>query len=98
LLALLVTFVSARSVCAQVESGLHARPRIEQSIDETNRVAVAGNTHPEARPANDRGPVANNFVMEHMPLQLKRSPEQELALEQFLDELHTILLRSRHLD
>src|SRR5712671_2999989 len=74
---------------AQVESGLHARPRITQSINEMDRVALQGNTHPEARLANDRGAVPNDFSMEHMLLQLKRSPEQEQALQQFIDELHT---------
>src|SRR5216683_692209 len=77
------------AVNAQVESGLHARPRITQSINEMDRVALQGNTHPEARLANDRGAVANDFAMEHMLLQLKRSPEQEQALQQFIDELHT---------
>src|SRR5437879_2479307 len=77
------------AVNAQVESGLHARPRITQNINEMDRVALQGNTHPEARFANDRGAVANNFAMDHMLFQLKRSPEQEKALQQFIDELHT---------
>src|SRR5260370_9610120 len=77
------------AINAQVESGLHARPRITQSINEMDRVALQGNTHPEARLANDRGAVANDFAMEHLLLQLKRSPEQEQALQQFIDELHT---------
>src|SRR6266403_202636 len=76
-------------VNAQVESGRHARPRIRQGINEMDRVALPGNTRPEARFANDRGPVSNNFTMEHMLLQLKRSPEQEAALQQFIDDLHT---------
>ena len=50
---------------------------------------LGGNTHPEARLANDRGAVANGFALEHMLLQLKRSPEQELALQQFLSELQS---------
>src|SRR5260370_3479037 len=77
------------AVNAQVESGLHARPRIAQIINEMDRVALQGNTHPEARLTNDHGAVANDFSMEHMLLQLKRSPEQEQALQQFIDELHT---------
>ena len=82
-LVVLAVLIAAPSVNAQVESGLHARPRITQIIDETNRVALAGNTHPEARPANDRGAVANDFAMEHMLLQLKRSPEQERRFSNF---------------
>src|SRR6266566_3272462 len=85
----LAALVAAPSVCAQIESGVHARPRITQSVDEMNRVALEGNTRPEAKAENDRGTVAAAFTMEHMLLQLKRSPEQELALQQFIDELHT---------
>jgi hypothetical protein len=61
----LTTLVAATSVYAQVESSLHARPRITQGIDEASRAILEGNTHPEARPSNDRGPVASGFVMEH---------------------------------
>jgi hypothetical protein len=86
--AVFAVLASTSSVGAQIESGMHARPRITQGFDETNRVVLEGNTHPEARFANDRGAVANEFAMEHMLLQLKRSPEQELTLQQFLDELH----------
>ncbi|HKW31740.1 MAG TPA: protease pro-enzyme activation domain-containing protein [Candidatus Acidoferrum sp.] len=96
---ILAALVAASSAFAQAESRVHARSqttpsqvtqaRIKQSIDETNRVALRGNTRPEAVLANDRGPVANDFLIEHMLLQLKRSPEQEKALQQFLDELQT---------
>ena len=79
----------APSVEAQVESGLHSRPRITHKVDETDRVALVGNTHPEARAANDRGVVANDFALEHIFLQLKRSPEQDQAVQQFIDELQT---------
>src|SRR6267142_155636 len=88
-LFVLAVLMTAPTVQAQVESGVRARPRIVQSIDETNRVALEGNTHPKANPANDRGAVANDFPMEHMLLQLKRSPEQEQALQQFIDGLNT---------
>ncbi len=88
-LVVLAVLIAAPAVNAQVESGLHARPRITQSLDDLNRVVLEGNTHPEARPANDHGAVANDFAMEHMLLQLKRSPEQEQAVQQFIDELQT---------
>ena len=51
-------------------------------------VTLAGNSRPEANTANDRGPVANTFPMEHMLLQLRRSAEQEQALIQLIDQLH----------
>ena len=93
-LAVLIALIAAPSVFAQAETRAHAglrstQARIKQAIDETNRVALRGNTRPEAVLANDRGLVANDFPMAHMLLQLKRSPEQEQALQQFLDELHT---------
>lgn len=67
-----------------------SRKLFTQAIDEANRVALRGNTRPEAAVfANDRGPVHSDFAMEHILLQLKRSPEQEQALQQLLDELHT---------
>ena len=85
----IVAFFSVPCSTAQVESGLRSRPRIVQAVDEANRIALPGNVRPEARPENDRGRVADALSMEHMLLQLKRSPEQEQALQQFIDELHT---------
>src|SRR5277367_1581481 len=67
----------------------YARAQITQRIDESQRVTLAGNTRPEARAENDRGPVAPDFAMEHMLLELRRSPEREQALQQFTDELQT---------
>ena len=60
---------------------------ITQSVDESKLVTLTGNTRPEARAEYDRGLVANNLPMEHMLLQLKRSPEQERELRQLIDEL-----------
>jgi hypothetical protein len=72
-----------------VDSGQHSRALITQKIDESARVPLAGNTRPEANAGNDRGPVAGNFPMEHMLLQLRRPPEQEQALQEFIAEQQT---------
>ena len=64
-----------------------SRILITETISETKLVTLAGNTRPEATAANDRGRVADGFRMEHMFLQLRRAPEQERALEQFIDQL-----------
>jgi subtilase family serine protease len=64
------------------------RPLITQNINEANLLTLAGNTRPEAGAANDRGRVQDDFAMDHMLLQLQRSPEQEAELEQFIDSLH----------
>jgi hypothetical protein len=82
-------FLLSSSAAAQSESGRHARVLVTQHLDDEKRVTLHGNTRPEARHENDRGPVHGNYPMDHMLLQLRRSPEQELALQQFLEELHT---------
>jgi subtilase family serine protease len=60
---------------------------ITQGVNESKLVTLAGNTRPEAGAKYDRGPVADSLPMEHMLLQLRRSPEQERELQQFIDEL-----------
>ena len=61
---------------------------ITQNVDESKLVTLGGNTRPEAKAKYDRGLVADNLLMEHMLLLLKRSPEQERELEKLIDELH----------
>jgi len=73
---------------AQTQVSSHARPLITQNIDESKLVTVVGNTRPEVSVAHDRGIVANDFSMDHMLLQLRRTPEQEQALKLSIDELH----------
>ena len=69
-------------------AGSPARPLITDAIDESYLVTLAGNTRPEANALNYRGAVADGFRMDHMFLQLRRPPEQENALEQYIDELN----------
>ena len=57
-------------------------------MDENKLVTLAGNTRPEATPENDAGAVPDDFSVDHMMLQLKRSPQQEQAVEKLIDELH----------
>ena len=59
---------------------------ITGAIDESRLFTLRGNTRPEANAKNDRGPVADDFRMEHMFLQLKRAPETEAALKEFMDQ------------
>ena len=82
-------FFDAPCANGQAESGRYSHPRIVQQIEESKRVSLLGNVRPEARLENDRGRVADTFAMEHMLLQLKRSPEQEQAVQKFIDELQT---------
>src|SRR5882672_9683205 len=62
--------------------------RITQAIDETQLVRLHGNVHPLARPEFDQGAAPPSLPMERMLLILKRSPEQEAALDQLMTEQH----------
>jgi subtilase family serine protease len=68
-------------------SGAQSTALIGQPINEGQRVTLFGNTRPEATSANDAGPVADNFSMPHMLLQLNRSNEQQQQLEQLAAQL-----------
>ncbi len=70
-----------------VDTGQSARGLITQGVDEGNLAPLRGNTRPEATPKNDRGSVADEIPMAHLLLQLRRPPEQQSALERFLDEV-----------
>jgi subtilase family serine protease len=62
-------------------------PQVVRAIDEHALVALTGNVHPLARAEFDRGAVADTLPLEHLLLQLKRSPNQQRALEQQIDAL-----------
>ncbi len=66
----------------------HPVATVRESVDETKRVVLDGNTRPEATVENDRGAVAADFPLSHLLLQLKRSPERESALRQTIEDLH----------
>ncbi len=85
LLAVLASLYLLVVPAAQAQSSQHVL--ITQNIDESRLVTLSGNTRPEARAKYDRGLVADNLAMDHMLLQLKRSPEQERELQQLIDEL-----------
>jgi subtilase family serine protease len=61
-----------------------ARVLITRPIDAGKLHTLAGNTRGEANAQNDRGKVADTFAMDHMLLQLQRSPEREQALQDFI--------------
>jgi subtilase family serine protease len=61
--------------------------RIVDTIDETQLVSLPGHTHPLAIAKFDQGPVPDSLPLEHMFLELRRSPEQEERLERALREI-----------
>jgi hypothetical protein len=60
--------------------------RVTQAVDMQNLVTLPGNTHPLARPEYDRGAAPDSLPTGRILLVLQRSPEQEAALRQLLDE------------
>jgi hypothetical protein len=58
--------------------------RIVQPVNDSRLVRLTGNTHPLARAEFDRGPVDPQLPMERMLMLLKRSPEQDEALNAFM--------------
>jgi hypothetical protein len=62
------------------------RSRILQPVDEARVTTLSGNTHPLARPEFDQGPLSDRTPLNHIVLLLQRSPEQESALQQLLDQ------------
>jgi subtilase family serine protease len=63
--------------------------RIVNPIDESQLITLQGTVHPLANAANDRGAAPESMQLERMHLVLKRSSSQELALRQFIGNLHT---------
>jgi subtilase family serine protease len=57
---------------------------------------LKGNVHPLAQPRYDQGAVPDSFPAERMLLLLQRSPEWETALQQFLQDAHTLGSPSYH--
>src|ERR1017187_724010 len=88
--------ISALILALDLGAYAQAPPLITQPIDESNPVTLAGNLRPEANAANDRGPVPDSMRIEHMLLQLQRSPQQEQAVEKLVDQLHNPQSPSYH--
>ena len=61
---------------------------IRQPIDESSLVTLSGNVHPLAAAQYDRGAADLSIPADRMLLVLKRSPQQDTDLQQFLNELH----------
>lgn len=62
---------------------------ITSPIDESQLVTLEGNTTAAALHANnDRGPVADGLVFDHLLLTLKLAAETEMRLEKLIDSMH----------
>jgi hypothetical protein len=77
----------AASAPASSQSQLPApRSRIVQAVDDARVTTLSGNTHPLARPEFDQGALADATPLSRIVIILQRSPEQESALQQLIDQ------------
>ncbi len=60
---------------------------VTSAINEGQMVEVKRSVHPAARTEFDQGAAPDNLPLERMLLVLKRSPERQAALDQFLNEV-----------
>ena len=74
---------------AAAQSQNPPRPLVSQAVDESKSVMLRGTVHPLAQARFDQGAVPGSFAANRMLLMLNRSPEQEAALRQFLNDVHT---------
>ena len=84
-LLLFATLFTIFSLSATAQTK-QAAARITQAIDEANLVTIRGSVNPLARAGFDQGVVADSRPMNHMLLVLQRSPQQETALRNLIDE------------
>src|ERR1700720_4734172 len=86
--AILLTFPGSRASAqtkpdsASATQAVAIPARITQAIDETQLTTLKGNVHPLARPEFDRGVVDDATPMNRMLVMLRRSSEQQTALQQ----------------
>jgi subtilase family serine protease len=76
------------SATAPANSPPPQMPQITQPVNDSVRVQLTGNTDSTLVSGADLGAVADSLPMDHMWLQLRRSPASEQALDQLIDALH----------
>jgi len=79
--------LAAIAVCAA--SAAAQSSRITRAVDNRQRTTLAGNIHPRASAANDRGRVAPSLEMPYITLTLAPSATQQADLEKLLAEQQT---------
>ena len=78
----------AAALASPVNAGPQASTLPAPDAGQGALVTLRGNTRPEAKAINDRGRVSDDLIIHHMMLQLQRTPEQEQALQQFINDIH----------
>ena len=84
------TWVSApaNTAAQQANSAPPQVPQITQTINNSIRLQLVGNTDSSLTSGTDLGAVADSLPLDHMWLQLRRSSASEQALDELIDALH----------
>ncbi|WP_263382378.1 S53 family peptidase [Granulicella arctica] len=87
----LALFLTTALPCAGLlaQSATTPRSMVTERIDATKLITLTGNVRSAATAENDLGPVDAGLPLDHMLLQLQRSPDKEQELVAYIDELHT---------
>jgi hypothetical protein len=64
-------WVLSATAWAQTDAPTPTRRLVTQTVDRNRTLILPGNTRPEANARNDRGPVADDFSMQHLQLLLR---------------------------
>ena len=86
-IAVVALAFSSRYLTRSLRAEGSQRSIITERIDESRLVRLAGNTRLEANAQNDRGRVPEDMALDHMLLQLKRSPEMESQFARYIESL-----------
>jgi subtilase family serine protease len=81
---LVMTIIGVRSEVASAGAA-DVPQRVLSVVKDTETTLLTGNTHPLAKPEFDRGLVEPGRRLERMILVLKRSPDQDRALTDFIE-------------
>ncbi len=79
--------LSLLSTVAYAQTAISPGALITESVNEAKLVTLAGNTPVKANAKSDRGLVSTSLPMNDLWLQLKRSPEQQAALDRYTEDL-----------
>jgi len=79
---------ASAAAAANTDCTSMAVSRIAADPDEAVLTTLPRSVHPLARAKFDRGAVADSLPMEHIIMLLQRTPEQEVALQTRIDQMH----------
>jgi subtilase family serine protease len=88
--------VGAMAALSSASAGAQGVPQIRQSVDDSLRVVLKGNTPPQVNAQEDQGAVESSAPANHMLLVLKRSDAQEASLGKLIEDQHNPSSASFH--